>query len=76
MRTKRKVIVFKDGGIEAVPLFERIIRSNYKTPIDCIVRRGDLMVKTDLAVGSITKIFPDWEMKHQTEKRIIFEKKE
>lgn len=76
MSAKRKVIVFKDGGNEAVSLFKRSVKAKYKTPIDCILRRGDLMIKTELSVGTIIKIFPDWELKHQTEKRIVLEKKE
>ena len=48
--------------------------SAYKAPIQIWTRRGDSYLETRLAASTIIKLFNEWEVKHQTEKRIVLKK--
>ena len=74
MTTRRNVIVLKQGGIDKLQLFEKIVAANYKTPVDCVVTRGSFVIKTELAISTVLKLFPDWEIKHQTKRRVVLQK--
>jgi len=77
MASRRKVIIFKKGGNpnDSVKLFKAIVSGKYKAPIEFTTKRGDFIVKTELAESTIQKLIPDWAIAHQTEKRVVFIKR-
>lgn len=60
---------YTDGILEIV---NRL--SAYKAPIQIWTRRGDSYLETRLAASTIIKLFDDFNVKHQTEKRIVLKK--
>lgn len=67
-------VVFKGyGNTDGVLYIVRKL-SVYKAPIQIWTRRGDSYLETRLSASTIIKLFNDFEVKHQTEKRIVLKK--
>lgn len=72
MASRELVVIFKNYG-NVLEILKRI--SKYKAPVSIRTRRGDLVLDTQLAASTISKLFGDkWRVKHQTEKRIVLVK--
>ena len=66
------VVVFKGGEKELLSILKKI--GKFKAPIKLSTRRGDCILETKLSPTTIKNLFADWNVKHQTEKRIVLNK--
>ena len=73
---KRLVVVFKGGALQSNGVVEILKKfGEYKSSLYMSTKRGDCKVVTELSVITVINLFCDeWKIKHQTPKRIVFEK--